>query len=294
MHSIGYLPLYAAIHKGYFEEEGLEVEIISATGGAHVTSVVSGDVLGNIGGPESNAMANVDSPDPIQSIVNVVNRANVYLMADSDLEVPESTDKEELAEFFDGKTIAAGRHGGSLNLLTRWLLIDVGLDPDKDVMFEEPADPAAVTSLVEIDKTQIANGAEPQIKEGMDKGIWDEPFYSFTDLGDYPYSVVSIKKSSIEEDPETVQAFVNAVIKGLNSINEDPALAMEIVEKEFPTANEKSMQAALDRAYEDELWSKDSFISEESVAKTMEVVEKTGIFTKGYEYGELVDMQFVE
>ena len=43
VHLIGYLPLYVAIEEGYFEEEGLEVEVITATGGAHVTSVVSGD-----------------------------------------------------------------------------------------------------------------------------------------------------------------------------------------------------------------------------------------------------------
>lgn len=58
VHSIGYLPLYAAVHEGYFEEAGLDVEIITATGGAHVTTVVSGEAWGNIGGPESNQMAN--------------------------------------------------------------------------------------------------------------------------------------------------------------------------------------------------------------------------------------------
>lgn len=46
VHLTGYLPLYAAIHEGYFEEEGLDVEVVTATGGAHVTTVVSGDAWG--------------------------------------------------------------------------------------------------------------------------------------------------------------------------------------------------------------------------------------------------------
>lgn len=43
VHLIAYLPLYVAIDKGYFKKEGLDVKVTTATGGAHVTSVVSGD-----------------------------------------------------------------------------------------------------------------------------------------------------------------------------------------------------------------------------------------------------------
>ncbi len=293
VHSIGYLPLYVAKHEGYLEEAGLDVEIITATGGGHVTSVVSGEAWGNIGGPESNQMANDGSSDPIVSVVNVVNRANVYLLAATELNYQPTTDPATLKSYFEGKTIAAGRYGGSLNLLTRWLLMDVGLDPATDVKLEEPADPAAVVSLVQNGAAHIANGAEPQIKSGLDLGIWNEPFYKFTDLGDYPYSVINVKKSTIDEDPETVQAFVDAIVKGLETVANDPEKAMEVLKAEFPTTEEASLQAALDRAYEDNLWSKEGFISEESVDKVFDVVEKTGIYTDGYVYDELIDMQFV-
>lgn len=81
LHYTGYLPLYVAQSEGYFAEEGLEVEMLQAAGGTHVTSVVSGDAWAVIGGPESNALANIGNSDPIVSVSNVVNRANVYLMA---------------------------------------------------------------------------------------------------------------------------------------------------------------------------------------------------------------------
>ncbi len=293
VHLIGYLPLYLAIQEGYFEEEGLEVEVITATGGAHVTSLVSGDAWGNIAGPDSNQMANPGSSDPIQGVVNVVNRANVYLMGSSDEKV-DSTNEAELAAYLEGKTIAAGRYGGSPNLLTRWLLLELGLDPDKDVKLEEPADASAVVSLVESGQADIANGGEPQITEGINKGVWNEPFYSFPSLGDYPYSVISVKKSTIENEPEVVESFVKAMLKGLKAVDEDPELAMEALKKEFPTTSDDSLKASLDRAYADQLWSKDGFISEEALAKPMDVVEKTGVYKEGYKYEELIDMQFVE
>jgi len=293
VHLIGYLPLYLAIQEGYFEEEGLEVEVITATGGAHVTSLVSGDAWGNIAGPDSNQMANPGSSDPIQGVVNVVNRANVYLMGSSD-EPIDSTNEAELASYLEGKTIAAGRYGGSPNLLTRWLLLELGLDPDKDVKLEEPADASAVVSLVESGQADIANGGEPQITEGINKGVWNEPFYSFPSLGDYPYSVISVKKSTIENEPEVVESFVKAMLKGLKAVDEDHDLAMEALKKEFPTTSDESLKASLDRAYADQLWSKDGFISEEALAKPMDVVEKTGVYKEGYKYEELIDMQFVE
>ncbi|MFB1097642.1 ABC transporter substrate-binding protein [Terribacillus sp. JSM ZJ617] len=293
VHLTGYLPLYAAIHEGYFEDEGLDVEVVTATGGAHVTTVVSGDAWGNIAGPDSNALANIDSNDPIVSVVNVVNRANVYLMAGGDTP-PAGASEEELAAYLEGKTIAAGRYGGSPNLLTRYLIMELGMEPGKDVLLEEPADASAVVSLVENGQADIANGAEPQIYDGIEKGVWKEPFYGFPSLGDYPYSVISVKQSTIDEDPETVQKFVTAITKALKAVDEDEELAMRVLKKEFPTTEEASLQASLDRAYADELWSKDGYITEEATDKTMDVVTKTGVYKGDYKYEELVNMEFVE
>ncbi|EST11843.1 ABC transporter substrate-binding protein [Sporolactobacillus laevolacticus] len=292
VHLIAYLPLYVADDEGYFKDEGLDVNVITATGGAHVTSVVSGDAWGVIGGPDSNQIANNKSKDPITSVVNVVNRANVYLMANKKQKLTGNSNKD-LAEFMKGKTIAAGRYGGSPNLLTRYLLLKVGLDPNKDVKLDEPADAAAVVSLVSQGKADMANGAEPQINEGIKKGAWGEPFYGFPSLGDYAYSVISVKASTIKNDPKTVQKVVNAMLKGLKVVNENKAEAYKVLKKEFPTTPDASLHAAMDRAYKDNLWSKDGYITKASVAKPMDVLKKTGIYTKGYKYSKLVDMEFV-
>ncbi|MNC40365.1 hypothetical protein D3C75_890670 [compost metagenome] len=127
----------------------------------------------------------------------------------------------------------------------------------------------------------------------MDKGVWDEPFYKFHDMGDYAYSVLSVKKSTLEKDPETVQKVVNAVVKALKAIQNDKVMAMKVLKEEFPTLSDTAAQAALDRAYGDQLWSPDGVISEEALDKDMNVMIKTGIFKGEYTYDALVDMQFV-
>lgn len=292
LHYIGYLPLYVAQREGYFAEEGLEVEMLQAAGGAHVTSVVSGDAWGVIGGPESNALANVGNSDPIIAVSNVVNRANVYLMAKKGT-APEGNSDEELKAFLQGKKINAGRHGGTPNLLTQYLLLELGLDPRKDVQLLEPADGSTVVAMVQQGAAEIANGAEPQISDGMDKGVWDEPFYKFHDKGDFAYSVLSVKKSTLSKDPDTVQKVVNAVIKALKAIQEDKELAMTVLKAEFPTLSDQAAQASLDRAYGDQLWSLDGMISQGALHNDMNVMIKTGIYKGDYTYEELVDMQFV-
>ncbi len=293
VHLIGYLPLYTAIHEGYFAEEGLDVSVVQATGGAHVTAVVSGDAFAVIGGVDSYNFANQNNADPIIAIVNCVNRANVYLFARKGL-APASDSSEDMAAFLKGKVIVAGRYGGSPNVLTRYLVKSVGLDPDTDVVLSENADASTVTAMLRYGQGDIGNGGEPQISEGVTAGIFEEPFVKFPDLGDYAYSVIGVKQSTIEHEAETCLAFVRAMLKALHAIQEGRELADRILLKEFPTLTDEGRKAALDRAYEDELWSVDGLISQAAVDTCMEVVTVSGLFDGEWDYGQMVDMQFVE
>lgn len=293
VHLIGYLPLYVAQHEGYFAEQGLDVEVIQATGGAHVTAVISGDAWGVIGGVDSNALGSKNSSDPVVGVCNVVNRANVYLVAKEGL-APSGNSDDDLREFLRGKRIVAGRHGGSPNLLTRYLLIKLGLDPDRDVQLLEPADAATVVAMLQQDAGDIGNGGEPQISEGISAGVWGEPFYKFPDLGDFSYSVIGVKRSTIEKDPETVQKFTNAMLKALKAVQEDRALAERVLKIEFPTLSDEALKASLDRAYTDNLWSPDGVISRQAVDTDMDVLIQSKVYEGAYNYHELVDMQFVE
>ena len=293
VHLIGYLPLYVAIHEGYFADEGLDVTVVQATGGAHVTAVVSGDAFAVMGGVDSTYLANRDNPDPIVSIVGCVNRANVYLFAKTGLAPASGTDAD-LADFLRGKVIVAGRYGGSPNLLIRYLLNRVGLNAETDVTLIENADESTVTAMLRHGQGDIGNGGEPQISEGVTEGIWHEPFVKFPDLGDYAYSVLSVRRSTIEQNPELCHRFVRAVLRGLEAVNTDHELAARILALEFPTLTEEGRAAALARAWEDRLWSVDGRVTVEAVENTMTVLLSSGVHEGEWAYDALVDMQFVD
>ena len=221
VHNLGYAPVYIAADQGFFKKRGLDVSMLQAANGAHVTALVSGQVWGNIGGPESNAMANVGKADPLKTICNLVNRANLYLVARKGL-APKSSSKADLAAFFKGKKFALGRHGGTPDLLGRWLVVEVGLSPERDIEVVNQADMAAVLAMVKNGAVEVAITQEPFITAGVEQGLWDQPFYSYPELGDYPYSVVSVRQSTIVREPQIVQAFVDAVIEALKSRRQRP------------------------------------------------------------------------
>jgi NitT/TauT family transport system substrate-binding protein len=292
VHNLGYAPVYLAAHQGFFKSRGLDVSMLQATNGSHVTALVSGQVWGNIGGPESDAMANVGKADPLKTICNLVNRANLYLVARKGL-APKSSSKADLAAFFKGKKFALGRYGGTPDLLGRWLVVDIGLDPNKDIEPVNQADMAAVLAMVKNGVVDMAITQEPFITAGVEQGLWDQPFYSYPALGDYPYSVVSVRQSTITSEPQIVQAFVDAVLQALSLATKDRAAIEAMTRKEFPTLSQDGVKATLDRIYADKIWSTDGVVSEQGYARDMDVVAKTGAFTKSVPYGDVVDMQFV-
>ena len=158
----------------------------------------------------------------------------------------------------------------------------------------ENADAATVTAMLQYGQGDIGNGGEPQISEGVTAGIFEEPFVAFPDLGDYAYSVIGVKRSTMEQQPETCLRFVRAMMKALKAVQDDHELAARVLELEFPTLTEAGRQAALERAYADNLWSADGIISRQAVDTLMKVVISSGIFDGTYDVDELIDMRFVE
>ena len=292
VHSTGYAPLYVAIERGFFAKRGMDVKMLTASGGAHVSALVSGQVWGNIGGPESDAMANVGKSDPLISICNVVNRANVYFCAKKGTG-PKSLSNADVAAFLRGKKLALNRYGGTPDVLGRWYIQEVGLTLQTDVTIINNGDTTATLTMVKAGAADAALVIEPLITLGKEQGVWDEPFFGFPSLGDYSYSMISVRKSTIASEPQMVQGFVDGMIDALKLTASNHAAVEENSRKEFPTMPESGIRGTIDRSYADNLWSKDGVISPKGYALDMEVVAKSGVFTKAVPFAEVVDMQFV-
>jgi NitT/TauT family transport system substrate-binding protein len=304
VHNLGYLPLYVAIDQGIFEENGLDVSITtqSSGGGAHVNAVLAGQAWGYIGGPEHNGFVKAQDSagdTEIKAIANVVNRGNVYMVAAEGIEAPEITDVEEAAAFLKGKSIVTGAYGGTPNSILRYILDQGGLTTD-DVTLTESADAAAPLAIVSQGKADFALIAEPIVTQGVEEGIWQDPFISVPNvLGDYAYSTINVPVDSYTEGdgPEVAQAFVDSITEALELIKSDRSVAKSVATSEFDNLDAAVIDSVLDKAYSDNLWPDDATISESAAALSLAVARGAGALKDSDDpatYADVVDLQFVE
>jgi NitT/TauT family transport system substrate-binding protein len=272
-HNVGYLPLYVAIRNNYFSDVGLDVKVLTMeSGSSHTNAVLSGQAFAFIGGPEHN-------------------RGNVYYMA-----APGKGPKpgESIDAYFKGKIIAVSSYGGTPNSITRYLLKKWKLDAKTDVTLQELPS-SAVPAAMKTGKADIGVGGEPFITQGIKQGFWSEPFYNIPkELGPYAYSTINVRLDTIQKDPDTVQKFVAAMVKGLEFTYAHPDDAAAVARKEFPTMNLDDLKATLDRYFADKVWTEDGSITRDSWETAKSVVMGADLLKKDVAYDEIIDMSFFD
>jgi NitT/TauT family transport system substrate-binding protein len=288
VHSTGYLPLYIAMAKGYFDDVTVKIVTIES-GSGHTNAVLSGQAFAFIGGPEHNAFANAKGAE-LRAVVNCVDRGNIYFCAAKGQE-PAGTD---WPGYFKGKAIAVGPFGGTPNSITRYLLAKWKLDAKKDVTLIETANSATI-AVVRGKQAQIGEATEPFVTQGVRNNVWSEPFLNVPkELGPYAYSTLNVRLETIQKEPELVRSFVRGMVKGLKLIYADPDEAGAIAKAQFPTMPIADLRATLDRSFKDEMWSRDGIVSRPAWATASAVVREAGILKSDIKYDEIIDMSFVE
>jgi NitT/TauT family transport system substrate-binding protein len=288
VHSTGYLPLYIAMAKGYFDDVTVKIVTIES-GSGHTNAVLSGQAFAFIGGPEHNAFAKAKGAE-LRAVVNCVNRGNIYFCAARGQE-PAGTD---WPGYFKGKAIAVGPFGGTPNSITRYLLAKWKLDAKKDVTLIETANSATI-AVVRGKQAQIGEATEPFVTQGVRNNVWSEPFLNVPkELGPYAYSTLNVRLETIQKEPELVRSFVRGMVKGLKLIYADPDEAGAIAKAQFPTMPIDDLRATLDRSFKDEMWSRDGIVTRPAWATASAVVREAGILKSDIKYDEIIDMSFVE
>lgn len=127
-HSIFYTPLYVADAKGYFEDYGLDVEIITSSGAdAVAASVLSGDVdIGFCGSEQTIYIYNQGEKDYLINFAGLTKRDGSFL-------VGRGENKDFKISDLKGTTIIGGRQGGMPAMTLAYTLYENGIDPYKDV-----------------------------------------------------------------------------------------------------------------------------------------------------------------
>jgi len=130
-HSIFYAPQYVAISQGYFEEEGLEIDLVLASGADNVmAAVLSGDVQIGFSGSEATIYVyEGGESDYVMTFAGLTQKDGSFLVS------REKIDNFTL-ENLKGKTVLGGRVGGMPEMTFEWALRENGIDPKKDLYID--------------------------------------------------------------------------------------------------------------------------------------------------------------
>ena len=256
-HSSFYTPLYVAIEKGYFKEEGLEVELVLTPGADKVSSaVLSGDVQIGLAGAESAIYVyEQKEKDYLELFAGLTKRDGQFIVA-------RDASKDFKLEDLYNKEILVGRSTGmpALNFLNA--LKKKNIDIDK-INVNYAVDFAALSGTFIGGTGDFVNLFEPNAtkleKEGYGKVVASVGMLS----GEVPYTAFYAKKSYIRDNKDIVKKFTNAINKGImyTMENKGETVAKDIINL-FPDTSISDLANMIDRYKEYDCWLNNPYISE--------------------------------
>lgn len=219
-------PLHLGIDQDFFEEHGLDVTVQNTSGGAQaVPGVVSGDfdlAFGNV----TSLIVALDQGLPMRSVANGVATTGQQGEDFGAVVVPEGSDVTDVSELGDA-TIAVNNLENIGDTSVRNSIREAGGDPS-GVQFLEldfPDMPAALDQG-EIDAAWVV---EPFLGAALDGGA-AEVASNFADVHDeLTIAVYFTSEQTLQEDPETVQAFGDAMAASLAYADDHPDEVRRII-----------------------------------------------------------------
>jgi NitT/TauT family transport system substrate-binding protein len=232
--TLSYVPLYYGQEKGFFAQEGLDLQVLVVRGIVGVSSLMAGeiDVTCHAGSGFSAALRGV----PVKVISVTRDRPIHELIVGAAINRPAE---------MKGKSIAVGSLDGTAAIMTRRILQAKGLDAQKDVNFLSMDTPARLQSLFS-GRVAGAMMTPPAVYLALDQGY--KVFGRGRDYMRYLQTGVVSTDSHIKQKRERLVRFLRAWNRGLKAYQEQPEIMIPYIQKRLDV---KDAQTAR-RMYEDD------------------------------------------
>ena len=289
-HSIFYAPQYAAIELGYFEEEGIDLELVTGfCADKTMTALISGEAdIGFMGSEASIYTYSGGAKDAPVNFAQLTQRAGNFLVA-----------REEMPDFkwedLKGKDVLGGRKGGMPEMVFEYILRQNGIDPATDVNIDQSIDFGSTAAAFSGGQGEFTVEFEPGATTLEKEGVGYVVASLGTDSGYVPYTAYCTKTSFIEEHPDLVQAFTNALQKGMDYVNtHTPEEIAEVIAPQFTETDLDTITTIVTRYYEQDTWKEDLVFEKESFELLQDILEGAGELEERVPYEKLVTTEFAE
>ena len=287
-HSTFYAPLYVAINMGFFEEEGLQIELTSGEGADKVmASITSKSVDVGLMGPEAVIYCHINNQKDYPVVFGqLTKRDGAFLVSKVNYENFDWS-------MVKGKRLLAGRKGGVPAMTLEYVLNQNNVQTN-ELNFDTSVSFANMAGVFQADDSvDFTTLFEPTASEVVASGKGHIVASIGIDSGEIPYTAFATSKSFLKEKPEKVEKFLKAIIKGYEYVkNNDSNVVALALSPSFPGISEQSLKTTIESYLAIDAWSSTPVMSEESFNRLQDVMENAGELNQRVEFSKIVDNTF--
>ena len=287
--SIFYAPQYVAISKGFFEEQGIEIDLTTGQGADKtMTALLSGQCDIGFAGPEACIYVYNEGKEDYAVIFAQLNKEWFFL---SSREPDPDFNWKKTA----GKTIIGGRPGGVPEMTLEYILKKNGVIPDKDVEVITNLQFTATAGAFKGGTGDYVALFEPTASILEKENAGSIVASIGKDSGLIAYTAYFASKSYIEKNPDIIQRFTNAIYKGQLWVKDHSAkeIAKEI-KSFFPDADDEVLVAVINRYKEIGAWKEDPLSIVESYNLLQDVMMTAGELKEKIDINKILNNNFAE
>jgi NitT/TauT family transport system substrate-binding protein len=284
-HSIFYTPQYVALEKGFFEDEGLDVEVITTPGGDKtMTALLSdGADIALVGSETSIYVYAQEANDPVINFAQLTQTDGTFLVA-----------REKIENFtwdqLKGSTFLGQRKGGMPQMVGEFVLKKHGIDPHQDLELIQNVDFANIAPAFSSGTGDYVQLFEPTAslfeKEG--KGHIIASFGK--ESGHVPYTTFMTKQSYMKENPETIEKFTRAIYKAQQWVDENSAEDIaKAIQPHFPDTDVELIATVVERYKSQGSFATDPILDEEEWNNLQDIMDEAGELPAQIEHKTLVN-----
>ena len=290
-HSVFYAPQYVALSQGFFEEEGLAIELSNGGGADKVmTAVVSGQSDIGLAGPEASIYVyNQGKADHTQIIAQLTKRDGSFLVGRSD-EAFDWNDRK-------GKTIIGGRKGGVPEMTLEYVLKQHGIVPQEDAVVDTSVQFNMMAGAFTGGQGDYVTLFEPTATEVERAGHGYILCSIGEESGEIPYTAYFASQSYMTAHPEVIQGFANAIARAQQWIvdHTDREVAEAIIDQ-FPDTDLDTLEAVTARHRQIDAWNAGPMMARSALERLETVMTEAGELEKDQwvDFDKLVDNSFAQ
>ena len=290
-HSVFYAPQYVALELGFFEEEGLAIELTNGGGADKVmTAVVSGQSDIGLAGPESCVYIYNQGKEDYPVVFGQLTACDgAFLMGREDAPF----DWEDLR----GKTIIGGRKGGVPEMTLEYVLKQHGIVPQEDAVVDTSVQFNMMAGAFTGGQGDYVTLFEPTATEVERAGHGYILCSIGEESGEIPYTAYFASQSYMTAHPEVIQGFANAIARAQQWIvdHTDREVA-EAICGQFPDTDLAVLERVCARHREIDAWNRTPVMEQQALERLETVMTQAGELTpdQWVDFDRLVDNRFAQ